>query len=291
MAAVESLGAPADLSEDEREAVETLLYRLADDEFVIAERYTEWQVEAPTLESDLALSNIAQDELGHARLWYDLLEDFGHTESDLVWERPPEEWHHSTMTELPFAEGDWADAVVRSYLYDVAEGIRLAALEESSYPRIRDRVGKIQGEEDYHREHAENWMERLATDADGLRRLQSAVDRLLPYALTLFAPVDEDVEERIDGLGLRTASLVEMRESFLDEAVPFVESLGLETGDAELPEQYDVGHSAVTLPDRIGRDGGHTDAWADLYEDFTKTYRELGRTDVRKIMADPDEAR
>ena len=77
---------PADLSDEEREAVEHLLYRLADDEFVVAERYTEWQVKAPTLESDLALSNIAQDELGHARLWYDLLEDFGYEEADLVWE-------------------------------------------------------------------------------------------------------------------------------------------------------------------------------------------------------------
>ena len=44
------LGRPDELSDDQREAVETLLFRLADDEFVLAERYTEWQVVAPTLE-------------------------------------------------------------------------------------------------------------------------------------------------------------------------------------------------------------------------------------------------
>src|SRR6056297_4003394 len=101
MASAEQLAGPDELSEEEQEAVETLLFRLADDEFVIAERYTEWQVRAPTLESDLALANIAQDELGHARLWYDLLEDFGYTESELVWERDPSAWRHSTLVELP----------------------------------------------------------------------------------------------------------------------------------------------------------------------------------------------
>src|SRR6056297_3550315 len=228
MATAEGLAGPDDLSDEEREAVETLLFRLADDEFVLAERYTEWQVRAPTLESDLALANIAQDELGHARLWYDLLQDFGPDEPDLIWERPAEEWHHATLTERPFEEGDWADPVLRSYLYDVAEEIRLEALTDSSYARIRDRVGKIQGEEDYHREHAENWLERLCDTEDGRERVQRALDRLFPDALTLFAPADEDIDARIDELGLRTDSLAEMREAWLDTVVPYLDGLGLD---------------------------------------------------------------
>jgi ring-1,2-phenylacetyl-CoA epoxidase subunit PaaC len=289
MAAAEQLPGPEDLDEDQREAVETLLFRLADDEFVVAERYTEWQVRAPTLESDLALANIAQDELGHARLWYDLLEDFGATESELIWERPAAEWRHSTLCELPFEDGDWADPIVRSYLYDEAEFVRLQALEESSYPRIRDRVGKVIGEEDYHREHAWNWLERLCEDDDGRARVQEAVDRLLPYALTLFAPADEDVEARIDEMGLRTETLTEMRESWLDEVVPALESLGLHVEEAELPEQYDVHHADLELPDEVGRDRSHTEHWTDLYDEFTETYRELGRHEAAKIMKDPDD--
>jgi ring-1,2-phenylacetyl-CoA epoxidase subunit PaaC len=291
MAATDAdLGAPNELSDEEREAVEHLLYRLADDEFVVAERYTEWQVKAPTLESDLALSNIAQDELGHARLWYDLLEDFGYEEADLVWERPADEWSHSTLVELPYEEGDWADAVVRSYLYDTAERIRLSALEESSYARIRDRVGKVLGEEDYHTQHATRWMERLAEEEDSRERLQDAVTRLMPYALTLFAPTGEVVEDRIDELGLRSEPLVAMREEWLDTVEPFLQDLGLHVDDAELPEQYDVGHGGIDLPDAVGRDQSHTTHWDDLYADFTHTYRELGRTSASRIMKDPDQA-
>jgi ring-1,2-phenylacetyl-CoA epoxidase subunit PaaC len=279
---------PEALDDDEREAVEHLLFRLADDEFVLAERYTEWQVRAPTLESDLAVANIAQDELGHARLWYDLLEDFGHEEADLIWERPPERWRHGTLAELPWPDGGWADAIVRGYLYDVAEQLRLEALEESSYGRIRDRVGKVVGEEDYHLEHAENWLERLTEDAagdgPGREQVQAAVDRQFAHALTLFEPTDPDVEARIDDLGLRTRSLSAMREDWLARVVPRLESLGLTA-----PAGADGDAGADLLPDVVGRDGEHTDDWFDLYEEFTATYREVDVGDPARIMDDPDD--
>lgn len=287
-----------DLDERERNALEVLCKRLADDEFVIAERYTEWQVRAPSLESDLALSNIAQDELGHARLWYDVLMDLGYDERDLVYERDPDEWVHSTLAELPFEDGDWADPIVRSYLYDVAEEIRLAALEQSSYPKIADRVGKIQGEEDYHLEHAQNWMERLAA-GDGHDRLQQAVDRLFPHALTLFEPCvprsetgsDEsqtDVEDDIVELGLRNATLAEMGEEWLSIVVPYLESLDLDVPESGIEELDGYTVTDEMLPDDVGRDGSHTEAWDELFEEFTHTYRDLGRQKPTKIMDPPE---
>jgi ring-1,2-phenylacetyl-CoA epoxidase subunit PaaC len=297
---------PADLDARERDALETLLKRLGDDEFVLAERYTEWQVRAPSLESDLALANNAQDELGHARLWYDVLEDLGYEEQDLVYERDPADFRHATLVELPFEEGDWADAILRSYLYDAAEKLRLEALEASAYPKIADRVGKIQSEEGYHLEHAQSWLERLAEGEGGHERLQDALDRLFPHALTLFEPcepprgtneasggepraVDPDVEADIVDLGLRDATLEELGEEWLAIVVPYLESL-----DLEVPESGQVGDGEFAfevtqemLPEERGRDGTHTDAWFDLYDDFTHTYRELGRSETTKIMEKP----
>lgn len=277
----------ATLTDRGREALKTLCLRLADDEFVLAERYTEWQVRAPTLESDLALSNIAQDELGHARLWYDVAMDLGYDERDLVYERTPEEWIHSSLCEQPFAEGDWADAIVRSYLYDVAEDIRLQALAGSSYPKIADRVEKIRGEEEYHLEHATNWLERLSADG-GRERVQDALDRLFPYALTLFEPVDPDIEAEIDEQGFRTATLDEMGEEWLAIVVPYLESLDLSvpTDGVKLQNGFSVDPTA--LPDNVGRDGHHDDAWGQLHDEFTHTYRDLGREKTTKIMEPPE---
>lgn len=281
---------PAEFTEREREATETLVRRLGDDEFVLAERYTEWQVRAPSLESDLALSNIAQDELGHARLWYDVLTDLGYEEKELLYEREPGNFRHSTLVERPFGEGDWADAILRSYLYDVAENLRLEALEGSSHPRIADRVGKIQDEESYHLEHAQNWMERLAGGEEGRRRLQDALDRLFPHALTLFEPVDPDVEAAIVELGLRDRTLADLGGDWLSTVVPFFESLGLEVPitDSELSADGTFDVTDDDLPDARGRDGEHTEAWFDLHEEFTHTYRELDRDHTTTIMEQPE---
>lgn len=285
MASASSLSNPDDLSDREREALEVLLYRLADDEFVLADRYTDWQVHAPTIESDIAIANIAQDELGHARLWYDLLEDFGYSEPDLIWERDPASFRHSTLVELPFAEGDWADAIVRSYLYDEAEYLRLQAFEDSSYPRIRDRIGKVIGEEDYHREHAENWLRRLVSGDEGRQRIQDAVDRLFPYALTLFEPCS-DTEADIDDLGLRTRSLANIREEWIETVTMTLTSIGI---DAGTPAVENGRVAADDLPDHVGRDGDHTDHWATQFDEITNTYRELGRDRATRLMEDPDD--
>ena len=282
------LSGPDDLDDAEQAAVENLLRRLADDELVIAERYTEWQVRAPTLESDISLANIAQDELGHARLWYEVIKNFGYDETDLIWEREADDFKHSTFVELPFEEGDWADAVIRSYLYDVAEDIRIRALEDSTYEPIRNRVEKVLGEEDYHLEYAENWVERLAADDESREELQAAVDRLYPHALTLFEPTDEELEQRVVELGLRSDPLVELRGEWHDRVSSFLESVGIRVPEIDLPEQYDIHVSPADLPEQTGRDGDHTDHWEALLDEMTETYDELGRDYASRIMVDDE---
>jgi ring-1,2-phenylacetyl-CoA epoxidase subunit PaaC len=276
MSAAESdLGSADNLTEHEQKAVEAQLFRLADDEYVQAERYTFWQVRAPTLESDLASANNAQDELGHARLWYDAIQQFGYSEESLLWESEPSDFQHSTFVELPFEEGDWADAVLRAYLYDVAENIRLSALENSSYKVIRERTSRIQGEEGYHVEHAESWLQRMAKDSDASRRVQDALDRLYPYALTLFEPVG-DVEDDIVDLGVRTMTLGEMRKEWKDRITEFLTDLGFDVPADEDP----------ATP--VGRDNNHTEYWDELYEEMVSSYRNLGRHEATKLM-DPEE--
>ncbi|QLG26735.1 phenylacetate-CoA oxygenase subunit PaaC [Halorarum halophilum] len=252
-----------DLTTEGQLALEELLFRLADDEFVHAERLTEWQIYSPTVESDLALANVAQDEFGHARLWYDLLQELGYTEAECIWERPPGEWTHSTLVERPFADDGWDDAVVRTYLYDVAERLRLEALVDTRYAPLADRVGKALAEEDYHREHAESWLERLVVVPASRERVQGAVEDLFPHALSLFASGRH--EDGILEHGFRTETLPDLRAEWLEQVVPFLESLGL-----DVPEPDDA-----ERPDARGRDGSHTDAWYDLYDEFTHTYREV----------------
>ncbi|WP_332899442.1 1,2-phenylacetyl-CoA epoxidase subunit PaaC [Haladaptatus sp. CMSO5] len=279
--ALSELPGPAELDADQQQAVSEVIFRMADDEFVLAERYTEWQVRAPTLESDLAIANIAQDEYGHARLWYDLLEDFGAEEPELIWERPPSDFRHSTLVELPIIEGDWADSILRGYLFDTYEKLHLESIHGSAYPRLRDRVEKVQMEERYHLEHGQNWLERLCDDEPGREKVQQAFDRLFPYALTLFEPSEHEAD--IVELGIRIEPLADLRARWLEITLPFLSSLGLSVPEAEdeLPE----------LPAETGRHGDHTADWEPLYEEFTHTYRTLGLSTPTKLLKDPDDVK
>ncbi|MFB6221511.1 MAG: 1,2-phenylacetyl-CoA epoxidase subunit PaaC [Halolamina sp.] len=250
-------------------AFRDLMFRLADDEYVLAERDIEWQIFAPTLESDLALANIAQDEFGHARLWYDLVQETGFSEAECIWEKPAEEWRHSTLVELPYEDGDWADPILRSYLYDIAERLRVEALADSSVAPVADRVDKVLEEEEYHREHAQSWLERLtlggSTDAGNEKshqQVQDALDRLFPHALTLFEPTPNEAD--ILEYGFRTESLHDLRREWLETVIPYLESLDLTVPEPDGDQ-----------PEVTGRNGEHTEQWPPLLEEFTETYREF----------------
>src|SRR4029077_2071120 len=54
-----------------RAAVRGLLLAIADDELVLGHRHSEWTGFAPDIESDVAMSSIAQEDIGHARVLYD----------------------------------------------------------------------------------------------------------------------------------------------------------------------------------------------------------------------------
>src|SRR5689334_24753145 len=55
-----------------------LIGSLADNKGALGRRYGEWAVSAPTIEAAVAAAAMAQDELGHARATYPVLDKLGH---------------------------------------------------------------------------------------------------------------------------------------------------------------------------------------------------------------------
>lgn len=60
-----------------KNVVTQLLYQLADDDFIVAFRGSEWLGLAPHIEADVAYSSITQNTMGHAAYFYQLLEELG----------------------------------------------------------------------------------------------------------------------------------------------------------------------------------------------------------------------
>src|SRR3954471_20347339 len=134
-----------------------LLRAMADDEFVIGFSDSEWTGIAPLLEEDVAMSSLAQDELGHAAALYGLLAELTGTDADsLAYDREPHDYRHCRL--LDHGRGDWAMTIARRYLYDTADSVRLEALARGSWAPLADLVGKLLREERYHLMHAGAWL-------------------------------------------------------------------------------------------------------------------------------------
>jgi ring-1,2-phenylacetyl-CoA epoxidase subunit PaaC len=187
-----------------REALANYLTGLGDDELILAHRDSEWAGHAPILEEDIGFANLALDELGHASTWYRLAAELINKDPDrhpdaLVFTRPASEFRNVRMVELP--NGDWAFSMLRQYLFDASEQVRLGALAASQYPGLAQAAVKIRTEELYHLRHTRAWVRRLGRGTQqSNRKMQAALDLLYLHALQLFAESAGELELAQAGL-------------------------------------------------------------------------------------------
>lgn len=163
------------MSPEYKEAITSLLFQLADDDFMYAYRGSEWLGLAPHIEEDVASASISQDSMGHAAMFYKLLEDLGAGNADdLAHLRPSLDRRNSILTERVNGEGyymetplyDWAYQVVRSYFYTQAKKTKIDSLCESSYSPIAETAIKVKMELYYHKLHWETWFKQLLSSTD-----------------------------------------------------------------------------------------------------------------------------
>ncbi|MCD5323479.1 MULTISPECIES: 1,2-phenylacetyl-CoA epoxidase subunit PaaC [Pontibacillus] len=171
------------------EALRELLFQLADDDFIVAYRGSEWLGLAPHIEEDVAFSSISQDTMGHATMYYQLLEDLdAGIANDLAHGRMPEERRNAILLEEVNGPGhyleepryDWAFAVVRHYFYTQAKKIRTDSLQQSSYEPLSHVAIKVNTELYYHLMHWKTWFKQLITiPGEAQERMLEAVSKVL----------------------------------------------------------------------------------------------------------------
>lgn len=165
--------------------VVALLYQLADDELVIGHRDSEWLGLAPHIEADIAFASIAQDEVGHATIFYRLLEELGEGRADeLAFARPVEARRNAVLVERPNGAGtylenpefEWGYTIARRLAYDLFDAVRLEVVARSSYEPLALVAAKIRREERYHLLHHQTWFKRLASGtAESRQRLEAGI--------------------------------------------------------------------------------------------------------------------
>jgi phenylacetate-CoA oxygenase PaaI subunit len=239
---------------NEQQALFDLLAALADNKYFLGRRYAEWCNGAPTLESSVAAAAMAQDELGHARAIYPLLQDFPQGQEHPTEFEPETRTQFCNVAFLDHTFSGWADFVAANFLLDTALSVVFEFAQESHFESLRGRSRKVLQEEQVHALHGEGWTRRLARTGGAVRgTLQAALERAWLETLCWFGPADDPRGKLLRDGGILSGGPEDLRQRWLQRVGPILVDTDLATAFA-LSQESDGRWALASEPPWTGWD-------------------------------------
>lgn len=203
-----------------------ILASLADNKQAIGRRYAYWCNGAPALEAAVAAAAMTQDELGHARTLYPLLEDFTQAEEDPRQIEPMTRTLRYHLATLDQDFSGWCDFVATNFLVDTALTTFFVAAQQASYEPLRQRARKVVQEERMHFVHGEGWIRRLAQTGGAVRKtLVASLQRFWEETLCWFGPPDDLPMQHLLQEGVIDTAPDQLRGRYLQKVMPVLSDL------------------------------------------------------------------
>jgi ring-1,2-phenylacetyl-CoA epoxidase subunit PaaC len=206
---------------DNRDALFAYLIRLGDNALIAGQQLGKLVGHGPELEEEMATANFALDFVGQARMFYSLAgeaEGKGRSEDDIAFLRDGMDFHNLLLLEQP--NGDFAQTIARQFLFESFYQFQLAALSESSEPRIAEIAVRVSREIEYHLRHTRQWLVRLGDGTDESHaRMQRSIDDLWRFTGEMFSADEIDDWAAEQGIGPDPASLHEEWTNYVDLAL------------------------------------------------------------------------
>jgi ring-1,2-phenylacetyl-CoA epoxidase subunit PaaC len=166
------------------------ILQLGDNALILSQRLGEWCGHGPVLEQDIAMTNIALDLLGQARMLLSYAGEYegrGRIEDDLAYFRDAHQFHNALLVEQP--NTDWAHTIVRQFFFDTFNYHNYKALLDSRDERLAAIAEKSLKEATYHLRYSSEWMIRLGDGTEtSHQKMQTAVDNLWMFSGELTTP-------------------------------------------------------------------------------------------------------
>lgn len=183
--------------------------RLADNALILSQRLGEWCGKGPALEEDMALTNVALDLLGQARMWLTYAAELQGGDADedtLAYHRDAHAFGNLLLVEQP--NGSYADTLVRQFYFDAWHALALRELRRSADARIAAIAEKGAKEVAYHLRRSSDLVVRLG---DGTERshsmMQAAIDNLWRFTGEMFDSDDVDSAAAASRVGFDATAL------------------------------------------------------------------------------------
>jgi ring-1,2-phenylacetyl-CoA epoxidase subunit PaaC len=233
--------------------------RLGDDALIATQRLGEWSARAPEMEEDIALSNIALDQLGAARLFLTYageIEGAGRDEDALAYLRDDTGFRNAQLAEIP--DTDFGTAIARLLCLSAFQHLLYDTLVTSTDERIAGIAAKAVKESAYHLDHASLWTVRLGDGtAESHRRMTAALAEVWPFTYELFESDDVTREVAASGAGVDPSTL---RDAWMETVTGVLRAATL-----DVPE-------TIWRPTG-GRTGRHTEALSYLLAEMQVLHR------------------
>lgn len=221
------------------------IYGIADNSLILGQRLGELCGHGPSLETDIAMTNISLDLFGQVRSYYQYAAKIvGNeaTEDTIAFLRKEREYKNVLLVEQP--NRDFAYAIARQFLFDIYHLLLLNKLQNSQDETLAAIAKKSIKEVSYHTRFSSDWIKRLGDGTtESHERIQTAINDLWIYTDELFHVTDADKVMIAEGIGVDVTLL---KESFYKKVSEILEEATLET-------------PTITYFQKGGKQGIHTE--------------------------------
>tara|TARA_B100000953_G_scaffold1641_1_gene1404 strand:+ start:604 stop:1350 length:747 start_codon:yes stop_codon:yes gene_type:complete len=186
----------------------TYTLRIADSSLILGQRMTEWCTKGPTLEEDIALSNISLDMFGQANGFYEYAAQLDGSKSanDLAFLRNEREFFNHQIVEVE--NGHFGKTIVRNFLHDAFNLLFYTKLSESKDKTLAALGAKSLKEVKYHLHHSTNWLIRLGDGTEESNsKAQESLDNIWQFTAELFEMDEIDTELLNSGIAVDNKAL------------------------------------------------------------------------------------
>lgn len=184
---------------------------IADNSLILGQRMGELCGHGPSLETDIACTNISLDLLGQVRNYYQYAAKIagdGRTEDDIAMLRPEREYVNVLLVEQP--NTDFAYTMARHFLFDTYHFLFLKKLEKSKDLTLAAIATKSLKEVGYHQRFTSDWVKRLGDGTEqSHQKMQTAINDLWMYTDEFFHPSPAEIAMTEEGIGVDVAKLKE----------------------------------------------------------------------------------
>lgn len=202
-----------------------------------------WITRAPNLRRKAVLLAKVQDEAGHGLYLYSATETLGVSRESTIDDLHTGKAKYSSIFNYPTLS--WADMGAIGWLVDGAAILNQVALCRTSYGPYARAMVKICKEESFHQRQGYEIMTTLMSGTVEQREMaQDAINRFWWPSLMMFGPNDASSKHTEQSIRWRVKRYTndELRQQFVDAAVPQAELIGLKVPDDKLVWNEERGH-------------------------------------------------